>query len=125
MRDFLVYHNPDSMRTSVMNVPALAIVTDKTAGNATGDRVWLMTGEGAPRTFFLRSYFIVDQMDSGNGFKTRLSGAVGKAFDPMIELNGEEWFRDFKKRLGNFAWGLQRIKDVRFIRGLEVVAAGR
>ena len=37
----------------------------------------------------------------------------------MIELNDQDWFEEFKKSQGNFAFGLQRISDERFIRGLE------
>lgn len=122
MKDYVVYHNPDSMGTSVENVDPFAIVTDKKVVEVTGDRVWLMTGAGSPRTFLLRSYFIVDQMDFGREFATRLSGADGKVFNPMIELNSEDWFNDFKKSQGNFAFGLQRIKDQRFVHGLESLA---
>jgi hypothetical protein len=124
MKDYVVYHNPDSMGTSVENVDPLAIVTNKKINDAYGDRVWLITGDGSPRMFLLRSYFVVDQMDVGGEFVTRLSGIDGKVFDPMVELNGEEWFQDFKKSQGNFAFGLQRIKEERFVRGLEALTLG-
>ncbi len=125
MKDFVVYHNPDAMAESVKDVNAFEIVTNKKVVDVYGDRVWLLTGEGSPRRFLLRSHFIVDQMDSGGEFATRLSGRVGRAFDPMIELNNEEWFDEFKKSQGNFAFGLQRVKDQRFVHGLEGVADRR
>jgi hypothetical protein len=122
MKDFAVYHNPDVMGLSVEKIDGLSIVTDKKVSDMQGHRVWLMTGEGRPRTFLLRSYFIVDRFEIGDGYQTKLSGKDGRVFDPMLELNKEEWFDDFKRSQGNFAFGLQRIKDEEFIRGLEALA---
>jgi|SRR6478609_321102 len=122
MKDFVVYHNPDVMGQSVEQVDGLSIVTDKKVSDMQGNRVWLMTGEGTPRTFLLRSYFIVDRFEIGDGYKTKLSGKDGKVFEPMLELNAQEWFDDFKNSQGNFAFGLQRIKNEQFIRGLEDLA---
>jgi hypothetical protein len=124
MKDFLVYHNPDAMGVDVRKVNAFAIVTNKpVTDNVIGSRVWLLTASGKPRTFLLRSYFIVDQVDSNvDGFQTRLSGTTGKVFEPMIELNHEHWFDALKKSQGNFAFGLQRIQNERFIGGLEKLA---
>jgi hypothetical protein len=124
MRDFVVYHNPDSMGVDITEVDAFSIVTDKTVSEAIGDRVWLLSGRGKPRKFLLRSYFLVDEIDRDTvaAFQTRLSGKIGKKFDPMIELNNEGWFEDFKESQGNFAFGLQRIKDQRFIEGLKSLA---
>lgn len=121
MKDFIVYHNPDSMGVDVKDVDALSIVSDKKVGDLYGSRVWLLTGQGSPRTFLLRSYFIVDHIERGAaaGFETKLSGKSGKIFDPMIELNAEEWFEGLKRSQGNFAFGLQRIKEERFILGLK------
>ena len=127
MKDFLVYHNPDVMGVDVTNMSPLAIVTNKpVTDDVIGNRVWLLTASGRPRTFLLRSYFFVDQVDNNvDGFLTKLSGASGKVFDPMIELNNEQWFRDLKKSQGNFAFGLQRIQEERFILGLEQLSAER
>ena len=125
MKDFLVYHNPDVMGIDVTKMSPLSIVTNKpVTADVKGNRVWLLTASGRPRTFLLRSCFIVDQVDQNvDGFQTKLSGATGQVFDPMIELNDEKWFGDFKKSQGNFAFGLQRIQDERFILGLEQLAA--
>jgi hypothetical protein len=122
MKDFVVYHNPDVMGLSVEKVNGLSIVTDKKVNDIKGNRVWLITGEGTPRTFLLRSYFIVDRFEIGDGYQTKLSGKDGKLFDPMLELNREEWFDDFKSSQGNFAFGLQRIKNDKYIYGLEDIA---
>ena len=126
MKDFVVYHNPDSMGKDVRSVGALSIVTNKPVDEVKGDRVGLLTGEGVPRSYFLRSWFIIDDVQTNvEGFKTKLSGEKGKVFEPMVELNREEWFKDFKRSQGNFSLGLQRIKDERFIRGLESLAEAR
>ena len=100
------------------------VVTDKQVSDVRGNRVWLITGEGHPRTFFLHSHFIVDEIERGSdaGYNTKLSGRAGSAFEPMIELNTEDWFPDFKRSQGNFGFGFQPIKDFRFVKGLEMVA---
>ena len=127
MKDYLVYHNPDQRGVDVTEVEPFAIVTDKPAPRGViGSRVWLLTGRGRPRTFLLRSYFIVDQVETGGvRFQTRLSGEKGKVFQPMLELNHEEWFDALKRNQRNFASGLQSIKDERFVRGLEELAGAR
>jgi 5-methylcytosine-specific restriction enzyme A len=121
MRDFVVYHNPDSMGQVVSEGSGFSAVTDKNVGDIFGDRVWLLTGEGSPRKFYVRSYFTVDKLEpgSGQGFITRISGETGEVFDPMIEIGTEDWFVDFRKQQGNFAFGFQPINDFRFVAGLE------
>jgi len=123
VRDFVVYHNPEKMGGDVERVDALSIVTNKRIADPSGDRVWLLSGRGNPRTYVLRSWFIVDSVESGSadGYETKLSGK-GEVFDPVIELNGEPWFEDFKREQGNFSFGLNRIND-RFAKLLEELAA--
>jgi hypothetical protein len=123
MKDYVVYHNPDAMGFELTTSDNRSIVTDKTVGDVRGNRVWLLTGKDTPRTFLLHSYFFVDDIEPGDddGFRTRLIG-TGRVFDPMPVLNYEDWFDDFKKNQGNFAFGFQHIKDRRFIEGLETVA---
>jgi hypothetical protein len=124
MKNFLVYHNPDKMHCEVTEVHALEIVTNRPAPrDAIGSRVWLITGRGRPRTFLLRSWFIVDKAGEADGeFKTKLSGTQGKVFEPMIELNQEEWLDDLKRQQRNFASGLQSITNEQVVRGLKGVA---
>jgi len=123
MKDYVVYHNPEVMGHAAGNVDPFSVVTNKKVADVRGSRVWLLTGEGAPRTFFICSYFIVEKIESGmnDGFETRLSGTTGKKFNPMIELSDEEWFSDFKRSQGNFAFGFQLINEARFVEGLEAV----
>ena len=127
MKDYVVYHNPDIMGVLAIDVDPFAVVTDKRVAKIRGSRVWLLTGQGNPRTYFVRSYFLVEEIQSGtdSGFETKLCGSVGKAFDPMVELPDAEWFVDFKRSQGNFGFGLQPINDDRFIEGLLDAVAGR
>lgn len=127
MKDYVVYHNPDVMRTPVTKIdPPFLAVTNKKVADERGSRVWVLTGEGKPRTFFVRSYFFVDEIGSGAayGFETKLSGTTGKVFAPMIRLDDLEWFDDFKLTQGNFSLGFNAITETRFIKGLEAIAAG-
>lgn len=125
MRDFVVYHNPEAMGVDVEAVDAFSIVTDKTSVDPYGIRIWLLSGRGKPRTFVLRSWFIVDSVEPGrgDGYKTKLSGKSGEVFEPVIDLNNEDWFQDFKRNQGNFAFGFNAINEDRFIKALETVAA--
>ena len=125
MKDYIAYHNPDKMRAPLAEFPPfLAVTNNKMADVQHGSRVWVLTGEGKPvRTFFLRSYFTVDEIGPGSyGFKNELSGTRGKEFKPMVRLNDLEWFDDFKLTQGNFSRGFQEIIGTRFIKGLEVAA---
>lgn len=125
MKEYVVYHNPDEMGYELKPNTSdhHSIVTNKkVSDNVIGCRVWLLTGEGSPRTFMLHSYFIVDEEPTASEeFQTELSGK-GRGFDPMRTLNDEEWFPDFKRTQGNFAFGFQRITEPRFIEGLEAIA---
>ena len=125
MAEFICYHNPDSMGYPASEVRKYEIVTDKPVKNAMGSRVWLLTGEGHPRSFKLRGYFYVTDIEDAkeDGFETRLKGAEGRLFDPMLSLNDEEWFPALKKSQGNFAFGLQPLGEARFVRGLEELVA--
>jgi hypothetical protein len=123
MKDYVVYHNPDKMGGPVTSLDACMILTKKSVKEKEiiGSRVWLITGEGTPRTYFLRSWFIVDAALSGtdHGFKTKLIGKECRIFDPMVILSEQGWFREFKRRQGNFSLGLQVITDRNSILGLE------
>ena len=124
MQDYVVYHNPDKMHTTVIEIDAFLALTNKKVADERGSRVGVVTGEGKPRTFFLRSYFFVNEIGPGaRGFKTKLSGA-GEVFEPMIRLNDLEWFDDLKLTQGKFSLGFNAITETRLIKGLEAAAAG-
>ncbi|MEO7733556.1 MAG: hypothetical protein ABIY55_21515 [Kofleriaceae bacterium] len=125
MKDVLVYHNPDAMGYPASEVKEPVIVTNKRVGeDAKGDRIWLITGEGRPRRYFLRGWFTVSEVVSGedDGFRTQVSGSKAHFFRPMREISDEVWLPDFRRSQGNFAFGYQVIGQPRFVRGLEKAA---
>jgi hypothetical protein len=113
MQHFVVYHNPDVMGYPAIDVEQLAIYTNKRRSDAVGGRVWLITGEGTPRKYRLRSTFIVESVGGSEkpGFKARVTGREGRLFHPMPLLNTEAWFPQFLRKQGNFAFGFQPIND--------------
>lgn len=113
MQHFVVYHNPDVMGYPALDVERLAIYTNKRRSDATGCRIWLITGEGKPRQYKLRSTFIVEAISPSDKpqFGARIIGKEGHLFHPMPVLNGEPWFAPFLKKQGNFAFGFQPIND--------------
>ena len=125
MKDFVVYHNPDAMGYPANEHPSLTVLTNKRVSeDVIGDRVWLLTGEGTPRKYYLCAWFFIDQVESGDdaGFVTCLEGTNGNKFDPMIPIENEEWFRDFRKGQGNFAFGFQPINNQETVERLENLA---
>jgi hypothetical protein len=125
--DFVVYHNPDSMGYPAEQVDTLSIVTDKSANTALGSRIWLITGEGTPRTFYLCGWFTATSVgpDPNGDFNTVVEGTVGvmlrKKRWPI--LNHLPWFPPFKENQGNFAFGFQPINQRAVVQGLEALIA--
>lgn len=121
MKDLVIYHNPEVMGYGVDKFKDLSAVTRHPNKEILGHRVWLVTAEGRPRRYFLRSYFVVnDVRESSAG--SLLKGVDGKVFDPMPELNGFEWFGELRKSQGNFRWGPRAIRTQSIIEGLEGIA---
>lgn len=123
MQNFVVYHNQDVMGYPVLDVERLAIYTNKRKNDAVGGRVWLITGEGKPRQYKLRSTFIVDAVTASDqpDFGARVTGKEGHLFHPMPSLNAAPWFDQFRKKQGNFAFGFQPINDFFVEEGLQTL----
>lgn len=121
MADYVVYHKAEVMGYRVIDVDKLAIYTNKLASGVVGNRVWLITGEGKPRTYKLRAVFLASEVGDSDkaAFKTRVSGKAGHFFDPMPQLDKETWFNDLKASQGNFAFGLAPITVPTAQAGLE------
>lgn len=91
MRHFVQYHNTEKMRGPPR--PAAGepyrIVTSKPVGELTGNTVWLIAGEGKPRTYTLCYRFVVDRVGDAEegGFRHFASGTEGRTFD-AIPVNG-------------------------------------
>jgi len=125
MADFVVYHSPERMGYPADTVHGFSLLTNKNVPSVVGSRVWLLTGEGTPRTYCLRGCFTPNKR-----LRTEESGFLWLVEGPRASgvklprrrwavLNGKSWFEDFRRSQGSFAFGLQVIRDERYIRGLE------
>lgn len=129
MENYVQYHNAEVMGISCHEFDESAgfgIVTNKPVSKLVGNRIWLISGEGKPREYFLCYWFIVDevgQADEDSGFKFYASGQVGVFLRPPILLNQVFWFGDFLKSQQNFSMGLRKIED-KYITELEKLAGG-
>lgn len=123
MKDYLVYHNPDSMGYKASLVKRALILTNKKAAGIEGSRIWMITGEGKPRTYYLCGYFLADtvEINQDGGYQTVIRGRWCKRLrrQKWPVLNEKNWFDDFRSNHGNFAFGLQPITNIRFIHSLE------
>ena len=122
MRHYVHYHNPDVMGYDASEVDTLNVLTNKRVNDdVVGERVWLLTGRGKPREYFLCLTFIADQVGSGpdGKFRTMVSGTDGTVFDPFPRVDQLDWFGDFRKEMGNFAFGFQAVKDARSLSRTE------
>ena len=124
INDFIVYHNPDAMGPLEPS-DDFGVVTNRGLGPAkVGDRVWLITGEGTPRKYYLAKWFYIDEFASGEGegFKHVITGVDGENFDPFVEIAQDEWFTQLKQDQGNFAFGFSRINTPGAVEGLKTLA---
>ncbi len=124
MDDYVAYHNPEKMKCRAKDLKVHAVLTKKDISGIRGARVWLITGEGKPRKYYLCDWFIVDRIETIDdpNFLKRISGTEGKFIRPQKRIDGEPWFADFKKTNGNFGLGFQPINEVRFVKALETTA---
>ncbi len=126
-RDAVVYHSPERMGYSVAGSREPYFLTNKRVSrDAVGTRVWLITGEGRPRRYWLRGTFVIDRLESGadEDFRLRVRGRDARWLAPMVELTDAEWFDAFRRSQGSFAFGFQAIADARFVRALERALGG-
>jgi hypothetical protein len=62
----------------------------------------------------------------GSGPQRNLAlGGKDRPFSKPVPIDAAPWFDTLRRKTGNFAFGLQHIKDRRVIAGLMQVAAGR
>lgn len=127
MEHFVQYRNPalvgDDCTQGIGGT--FAIGTNKgTVRRLPGHKVWLICGQGRPRRYFLRNWFVVDEIgedpDSAH-FRFYAQGQVGHWFQPPIPLDGLPWFREFRRVQSNFSFGLNRISEP-FVAELEWLA---
>jgi hypothetical protein len=121
MEHFVQYHNPEKMGGKFQSSKkCFAIVTNK-RGVEVGDVVWLVTGEGRPRRYFLCESFSVSEISSkrSGDFKYQVSGIDGTPFDPFIEIGNKAWFKELQSVTGNFRYGLQKIKNPKIVEAMQ------
>jgi len=123
MKHYLLYHNPAKMGYSLDTVNDYVAFTNRNVSDENiGSKVWLITGEGKPKEYFLKMYFIIEEIKSGaeKNFKTKLiaKNANGKILPTMKQIDNLSWFNDFRKQMANFR-GFAEIKHQKYINELE------
>ncbi len=114
MRHFVQYHNAGKRGTLAGDPADLSVYTrkpDRFVANLLGDTVWLLEGVGSPASYHISLVFVADEFGlcDDPDFRLYLSGTTGRLFVPPVPLPQTEWFRTFRRRHGNFAFGLQAI----------------
>ena len=125
MKHFVSYHNAEVMGYTFEEATAYSVVTRKHL-DLKGQRIWSISGEGQPRSYFLRETWIVDDTGPSDqaGFSHYARGSSGFRFNPPVPLKQLSWFRAFRESQGNFGLGLNRIKD-EFVGELEALLGSK
>lgn len=125
MKDFVIYYNPDRVG-SIEKVNPLSAYTKKAVSrDVVGGRLWLLTGIGSPKKYFLKAWFVIEyiDVDPARSLKTCVGGFEGRSFDPLIPIDKtEEWFKTFFESQGHFAFGFNPIKEPETVEALEQLA---
>lgn len=121
MKNCIIYHNPEKMGYSLNTVTDFIAFTNRKVNDEDiGSKVWLITGEGKPKEYFLKMYFVIEDIKSGveKNFKTKLIGSKGKILNSMVRIDNLPWFNEFRKQMANFR-GFAEIKHKKYIDELE------
>src|SRR5262245_56905408 len=96
MQHFLVYHNTEKMDR--LDEDHYGIVTSKPTDQLPGNVVWVISGEGQPRDYRLRYWFIVagTEPSDEDGFITQAYGSHRDRCLGGIPLNDLSWFPAFR-----------------------------
>lgn len=122
MRHFIAYHNREKMGEP--SRPSQAY-TKKPLRDPKGSVVWIIEGLGrSPKRYNLVGWFTVREVIESQHpeFSTALRGNE-PGFKEHIRLNEFEWFPDFRRRMGNFAFGLQSVVDNKIVNHFKRIAA--
>ncbi len=121
MKNYVQYHNTATQGALRISPDGgFQIFATKSIHHLVGQKVWLISGEGAksPKSYYLRYCFNVEEIADGTPNIAR--GFNGHRFDPPIHLNVRPWFREFLRKQQNFSLGVREIQD-EFIGELEGV----
>jgi hypothetical protein len=114
-RHFVQYHKTDEWGPPGSREGAFGIDTNKKAvvDTAYGGTIWLVTGEGSPKEYFLDCVFIADRVRVNDGFdeykRYSVLGKRGRKLRSPIRLNGFGWFRELPESLADFGAGFSEI----------------
>lgn len=113
MKHFISYHNADKMGYTYEEARPFSVGTTKSVDRLLHNRIWSVSGEGQPRSYYLRDTWIADEIGPSEqeDFVNYAHGSEGFVFDPPVHLNPLPWFPAFLKSQSNFSLGLQPIKD--------------
>jgi hypothetical protein len=114
MRHYLQYHNPERYgppQSTEAGEPFYVLTRKASGRQIAGSVIWLVVGEGHPRSFSLYKVFLADWVGPARDpdFVYRIQGNRGVRFDPPLELDGYPWFIDMKHHLANFSLGFTEI----------------
>lgn len=113
MRDFIQYHKPEVMG-EYRPGRRFGIVTTKPVSKLLGDRIWLLTGQGKSRKYYLFEVFIVDEINPGRRksfLGNQVLGTQGTQFTPPLLIQRYPWFTELMRSTRNFYNALQRIDE--------------
>lgn len=121
--DWIQYHNTDQREEQPPSKgPRGRIFWTANRSLSKGTRVWLIAGKSVARRklFTLHGWFTVDRTSIDADGIRYASGPIGERFCPAIDLNDEEWFREFQRYMGNFGRGLSplRVEDLEHLQRL-------
>ncbi|MEO6958793.1 MAG: HNH endonuclease signature motif containing protein [Burkholderiaceae bacterium] len=112
MKHYVQYHKSDERGAPPPpSGDGFAISAKKSIRHLLGQRVWLISGEGAKKkTFYFEYSFVVENVEVGS--PNRATGPDGLCPTLPIKLSGLSWFEDFKDRQQNFSLGVREIDSI-------------
>ncbi len=128
-RHFVQYHNPEKMGHDCELSDEMSIFTNKPYSLLIvlpGNMVWLIAGDGHPRSYSLCYAFVVDEIGESDdpAFAWYARGTEGRLFQPPLRIDHDPWFESFLRRQSNFSLGLRELdpSDVAQLRRLSGIA---
>jgi hypothetical protein len=113
-KHYVQYHKTDEYGPPECRPGDFTIHTSKSVDGLHGCTIWLISGEGSPKKYFIGCYFVVDETgdhpSDKPGFKHWASGKQGQKLRPPIPLDGFPWFHDLRASLFEFGAGLSDIQ---------------
>ena len=127
MKHFIAYHSTEGMGYELHFDSDYRFHTsnpETVLKRSIGERLWIITGtyeHGRTKTFRLLAYYTPTKVEPSDrkGFDFQIVGRKGKEFSNPPVLNEREWFKELKKSLGNFSFGVREIHSQDATSGLR------